>query len=95
MVDCDLARHGAGRDERWVLNLAAQNAKSQHDKGLQDSEIRGCTLGCTPQTAGLPSVSDPDLAAVIEAWSALPAAMRAGIAGMVRTACSSPNPGPS
>ncbi|NOT02909.1 MAG: hypothetical protein HOP29_20095 [Phycisphaerales bacterium] len=38
----------------------------------------------TPNDAGPTNSTDPELAAVVEAWTTLPDAIRAGIVAMVR-----------
>ncbi len=48
------------------------------DEGVTESVTNGAEIA--------PEVADPDLAAVIAAWPDLPAALRAGIVAMIRSA---------
>ena len=58
--------------------------KCSNDNGLQDSAESGTTPSTTTVQENSPI--DPDLAAVIDAWPALPDAVKAGIVAMVGAA---------
>ena len=60
-----------------VYKTAAVNAQVTQAQALSETTTGHSTTSCT---------NDPDLAAVVEAWSELPEAVRAGIVAMVKAA---------
>ena len=63
-------------DASTTLKAAGPPSQVMQAQALSGTATGHSTTSCT---------NDPDLAAVVEAWSELPEPMRAGILAMVRT----------